>query len=51
MGQFSSKVIFKNPHFDQAYDIAILEVPEDQAIPDKYFASCDVKPTKIGNYF
>lgn len=45
-GHFESKVIFKNPYFDEAFDIAILEVP--QSIPKKYFTRCYTTPTKIG---
>lgn len=45
-GNFSSKIIFKNPHYDQAFDIALLEVPSD--VPDKYFTRCHAAPTSIG---
>lgn len=45
-GNFSSKIIFKNPDFDTAFDIAILEVPQN--VPDKYFTNCHTVPTKIG---
>lgn len=46
-GRFSSKVIFKNPHFDRAFDIAILEAPS--SIPDKYFTRCHSARTSIGD--
>lgn len=46
-GSFSSKVIFKNPHYDQAFDIAILEAPS--SIPDKYFTRCHTAQTSIGD--
>lgn len=45
-GNFSSKIIFKNPDFDTAFDIAILEVPQN--VPDQYFTRCHTSPTKIG---
>lgn len=46
-GRFSSKIIFKNPHYDQAFDIAILEAPS--SIPDKYFTRCHTSQTSIGD--
>lgn len=46
-GRFSSKVIFKNPHYDVAFDIAILEAPS--SIPDKYFTRCHTTQTSIGD--
>lgn len=45
-GRFRSNIIFKNPYFDQAYDIAILDVPDD--IPDRYFTKCYSSPAYIG---
>lgn len=45
-GHFESKIIFKNPHFDQAFDIAILEAPPN--VPEQYFTKCYTIPTKIG---
>lgn len=45
-GHFESKIIFKNPHFDQAFDIAILEAPRN--VPEQYFTKCYTIPTKIG---
>lgn len=45
-GHFETKIIFKNPHFDEAFDIAILEAP--RSIPEKYFTKCHQTPTKIG---
>ncbi|XP_055308925.1 peroxisomal leader peptide-processing protease [Sitodiplosis mosellana] len=45
-GHFESKIIFKNPHFDQAFDIAILEAPPN--VPELYFTKCYTIPTKIG---
>lgn len=50
MGHFNSKVIFKNPYFDQAFDIAILEVPDTDKIPDKYFTVCETNRAKIGKF-
>lgn len=46
-GRFSSKVIFKNPHYDRAFDIAILEAPS--TIPGKYFTKCHTSQPKIGS--
>lgn len=46
LGHFQSNIIFKNPHFDEAFDIAILDAPPD--IPEKYFTRCYQTPTKIG---
>lgn len=48
LGQFNSRIIFKNPNFDQAYDIAVLEVPTDAKIPEEYFAVCDSNQARIG---
>lgn len=45
-GYFESKIIFKNPNFDEAFDIAILEAP--QTVPEQYFTRCFATPTKIG---
>lgn len=45
-GRFDSEIIFKNPHYDEAFDIAILEAP--QSIPEQYFTKCYQSPTKIG---
>lgn len=45
-GYFESKIIFKNPYFDEAFDIAILEAPRD--VPEQYFTKCYTTPTKIG---
>lgn len=45
-GHFESEIIFKNPHFDEAFDIAILEAP--RCVPDQYFTRCYQTPTKIG---
>lgn len=45
-GHFETKIIFKNPHFDQAFDIAILEAPRN--VPESYFTKCYTVPTKIG---
>lgn len=46
LGHFHSKIIFKNPNYDEAYDIAILDAPPN--IPDEYFTRCHQMPTKIG---
>lgn len=45
-GHFESEIIFKNPHFDEAFDIAILEAPQN--IPEQYFTKCYQKKNKIG---
>lgn len=45
-GTFSSEIIFKNPDYDVAYDIAILEAP--QHVPEQYFTQCYTTQTKIG---
>lgn len=45
-GHFQSRIIFKNPFFDQAFDIAILEAPQN--VPETYFTKCYTTPTKIG---
>lgn len=45
-GHFDSQIIFKNPNYDEAFDIAILTAPPD--IPDEYFTKCYQTPTKIG---
>ncbi|XP_031627413.1 peroxisomal leader peptide-processing protease [Contarinia nasturtii] len=45
-GHFESKIIFKNPYFDEAFDIAILEAPQN--IPEQNFTKCYTTPTKIG---
>lgn len=45
-GYFESKIIYKNPHFDEAFDIAILEAP--QSVPEQYFTKCYATPTRIG---
>lgn len=45
-GNFTSHVIFKNPNFDEAFDIAILEAPK--SVPDQYFTQCHTIPTRIG---
>lgn len=46
-GRFKSNIIFKNPYFDQAYDIAVLDVPDD--IPDHYFTKCNSSPLVTGD--
>lgn len=46
-GRFSSNVIFVNPFYDEAFDIAILEAPAD--IPEKHFTRCHTMPTSIGD--
>lgn len=45
-GNFTSRIIFKNPNFDEAFDIAILEAPK--CIPEQYFTQCHTIPTRIG---
>lgn len=45
-GTFNSEVIFKNPDYDVAYDIAILEAPAN--VPEQYFTQCYTTQTKIG---
>lgn len=45
-GTFNSKIIFKNPDFDVAFDIAILEAPPN--VPEQYFTRCYTTQTKIG---
>lgn len=49
-GHFNSKVLFKNPHYDQAFDIAILEVPDDQKIPAEYFTVCETNRARTGKW-
>lgn len=46
-GRFNSHVIFANPFFDEAFDIAILDVPND--IPDEHFTRCYTAQTDIGD--
>lgn len=46
-GRFSSRVIFANPFYDEAFDIAILDVPDD--IPDQHFTRCHTTPSAIGD--
>lgn len=45
-GHFDAPIIFKNPNYDEAFDIAILDAPSN--IPDEYFTKCYQTPTKIG---
>lgn len=45
--KFSSKVIYKNPKYNQAYDIAILQAPENVAISNFVEHATD-KP-KVGD--
>lgn len=47
-GHFESTILFKNPYFDQAFDIAILEVPQERNVPEQFFTKCYTIPTKIG---
>lgn len=46
LGTFNSEIIFKNPDYDVAYDIAILEAPS--SVPEQYFTQCYTTQTKIG---
>lgn len=45
--KFSSKVIYKNPKYNHAYDIAILKVPEN--IPNNYFAELATDRPNVGD--
>jgi len=45
--EFASKVIYKNPKYNHAYDIAILKVPDN--IPNEYFVEQDVDQPKVGD--
>lgn len=45
-GSFTSDLIYKNPNFAQAYDIALLSVPDN--IPDAFFTRCDPNPASVG---
>lgn len=45
--EFSSEVIYKHPKYNQAYDIAILKVPDN--IPNEYFAEHDTDPVNVGD--
>lgn len=43
---FDTKIIYRNPHVGEAYDIALLEVPN--SIDDRYFVECDPATPKLG---
>lgn len=45
-GHFETKLIYKNPHFDEAFDIALLEAPPN--IPEQFFTKCKTTSTNIG---
>lgn len=45
-GSFASQIIFKNPKYAEAYDLALLTVPVD--IPDDHFTECQTNKPNIG---
>lgn len=49
MGKFVSKIIYKNPNFNCAYDIALLEV--DDSVPVDFYAECDINKPSKSMYF